>query len=81
MSSEPTGGDNQDEGKRQRREALWRRIREAIYNAVYAVFKPPPPDVIEKIVDILGRAERDFKHEEETGQCRDEEGEQNRQTE
>jgi hypothetical protein len=77
---EPMGSDKHDD-KRHPDDALWRRIREAIYNAVYAVFKPPPPDVIGKTEDILGRAERDFKHEEESGQCHDEEGKQNQQTE
>lgn len=75
------GSDHQSEDKRQRHEALWQRIREAVYKAVNAVFKPPPRDVIEKIEDVLGRAKRDFKHDEEARQCPDEEGEQNRQTE
>jgi len=67
---EPMGNDNHDERKRHPNDALWGRIREAIYKAVYAVFRPPPPDVIEKIEDVLGRAERDWKREE--GQCQDE---------
>jgi hypothetical protein len=69
MWVEPTGSGNHDEGKR-RDEALWRRIRDAIYKAVNAVFKPPPPDVIEKIEDVLGRAEREWKREAE--ECQDE---------
>ena len=67
---EPMGSNNHGEDKRQRRGALWRRTREAIYKAVNAIFKPPPPDVIEKIEDVLGRAEPDWKREEE--ECRDE---------
>ena len=67
---EPMDKDNHDERKRHPDDALWRRIREAIYKAVYTVFKPPPPDVIEKIEDVLGRAEREWKREE--GQCQDE---------
>jgi len=70
---EPMGNDDHDDDKRQSDDALWRRIREAIYKAVYAVFKPPPPDVIEKIEDVLGRAERDWKREE--GRCQDEDSE------
>jgi len=66
----PMGGDNQDENKRHPDDAIWQRIREAINKAVYAVFKPPPPDVIEKIEDVLGRAERDCKKEKE--ECQDE---------
>ena len=68
---EPMGGDKHDEDKRHPGDALWRRIRDAIYKAVYALFKPPPQDVIEKIEDVLGRAERDWKREEEE-QCQDE---------
>ena len=68
---EPMGSDNHDEDKGHPDDALWRRIREAIYKAVYAVFKPPPPDVIEKIEDVLGRAERDWKREEKS-ECQDE---------
>ena len=64
-------GDNQGEDKRRPDDALWRRIREAIYKAVNAVFKPPPPDVIEKIEDVLGRAKRDWKREEKE-ECHDE---------
>jgi hypothetical protein len=71
---EPMGGDKHDEDKRHPDDALWRRIREAIYKAVYAVFKPPPPDVIEKIEDVLGRAERDWKREERQ-KCHDEDSE------
>ena len=67
---EPMGNHNHNEHKRHPDDALWRRIREAIYKAVYAVFKPPPPDVIEKIQDVLGRAERDWKEEKE--KCQDE---------
>jgi len=37
---EPMGNDKHDERKRHPDDALWRRIREAIYKAVYAVFKP-----------------------------------------
>jgi ClpP class serine protease len=69
------GSNNQGEDKRRRREALWRRIRDAIYKAVNEVFRPLPPDVIEKIEDVLGRAERDFKDEEEKGQCLDDDSE------
>ena len=61
---EPMGNHNHDERKRHPDDELWRRIREATYKAVYALFKPPPQDV-------LGRAERDWKREEEE-QCQDE---------
>jgi len=67
----PMGSDDHSEDKRHPNDALWRRIREAIYKAVYAVFKPPPPDVIEKIEDVLGRAERDWRREERE-ECQDE---------
>ena len=67
---EPMDNDNHDEHRPHPDDALWRRIRDAIYKAVYAVFKPPPPDVIEKIEDVLGGAERNWKREE--GQCQDE---------
>ena len=66
---EPMGSDNHDD-KRHPDDALWRRIREAIHNAVYAVFKPPPSDVIGNIEDVLGRAERDWK--KEARECQDE---------
>jgi len=71
MWVEPMNSDNQEDDKRYPDDALWRRIREAIYRAVNAVFKPPPPDVIEKIEDVLGRAKRDWKREEKE-QCQDE---------
>ena len=72
MWVEPMDSDNQGEHKRHPDDALWRRIREAIYKAVNAVFKPPPPDVIEKkIEDVLGRAKRDWKREEKE-ECQDE---------
>ena len=70
MWVEPMDSDNQGEDKRHPDDALWRRIREAIYKAVNAVFKPPLPVVLEKIEDVLGRAERDWKREEE--ECQDE---------
>ena len=71
MWVEPMDSDNQGEDNRHPDDALWRRIREAIYKAVNAVFKPPPPDVIEKIEDVLGRAKRDWKREEKE-ECHDE---------
>jgi len=70
MWVESMGSDDHHDDKRQPDDALWRRIREAIYKSVYAVFKPPPPDVIEKIEDVLGRAEREWK--KETEECQDE---------
>ena len=73
MWVEPMGSHNHDEHKGHPDDALWRRIREGIYRAVYAVFKPPPPDVIEKIEDVLGRARLDFNQKkEEAEQCQDE---------
>jgi hypothetical protein len=71
MWVEPMDSDNQGEDKRHPDDALWRCIREAIYKAVNAVFKPPPPDVIEKIEDVLGRAQCDWKREERE-ECQDE---------
>ena len=68
---EPMGSDDHSEDKRHPDDALWRRILEALYKSVNAVFKPPPADVIEKIEDVLGRAERDWKREEKE-ECHDE---------
>ncbi len=51
-------------------ERVWNRVRDAIYDAVNRVLGPPPPDVIEKMEDALGRAERDWKRE--TRECQDE---------
>ena len=70
--AERVRSDNQSEEERWHYNALWRRVREAIYRAVNAVFKLHSPDVIEKIEDVLGRAKCDRHHKEETEQCHDE---------
>jgi len=53
-------------------ERSWRRVRDAVYQAVNAIMGPPPPDAVEKIQDLLGRAKRDFKHKEDRRRCQDE---------
>ena len=57
---------------RHRCERIWKRVRDAIYEAVNTVLGPPPADVLEKIEDVLGRAKRDFNQKEETPKCQDE---------
>ena len=60
---------------RRRCERVWKRVRDAVYQAVNAVLRPPPSDVVEKIEDVLGRAKRDWE-KEEPEQCHDEANEQ-----
>jgi len=55
---------------RERGEQMWQRVRRAILDAVHAVLGPPPPDVVEKIEDVLREAKQDWEKGE--GECRDE---------
>jgi len=56
---------------RHRCEGSWKRVRDAVYEAVNAVLGPPPSDVVEKIQDIMGLARSDLKQKEDRGKCRD----------
>ena len=53
-----------------RHEQIWQRLRRVILDAVYTLMGPPPPDVVQKIDDILREAKRDWEKGE--GGCRDE---------
>ena len=48
---------------------IWQHLRRVIFDAVHAILGPPPPDVAEKIEDVLREAERDW---EEGKECQDE---------
>ena len=37
-------------------ERIWKRVRDAVYEAVHAVLGPPPSDVIEGIEDFMDLA-------------------------
>jgi hypothetical protein len=52
-----------------RSEQIWQRVRRAIFDVIHAVLGPPPPDVAQKIDDVLREAEQDWKKGE--GICRD----------
>jgi len=52
-----------------RYEQIWERLRRAIFDAVYALLGPPPPDVVQKVEDILREAKRYWEEEQ---QCQDE---------
>ena len=53
-----------------RREQIWQRVRRVIQDVVHAVLGPPPPDVAQKIEDILREAKRDWEKGAE--ECQDE---------
>ena len=53
-----------------RHEQIWQRLRQVILDAVYTLMGPPPPDVVQKIDDILEEAKRDW--EKGTEECQDE---------
>jgi hypothetical protein len=42
-----------------RHEQIWQRVRQVILDVVHAVLGPPPPDMAQKIEDILREAKRD----------------------
>jgi len=48
---------------------IWERLRRVIFDAVHALLGPPPPDVVQKVEDILREAKRDWEEEKE---CQDE---------
>jgi hypothetical protein len=50
---------------------IWQRVRRAILDVVHAVLGPPPPDVVQKIDDVLREAKQDW--EKERNRCRDDE--------
>ena len=49
---------------------IWQRVRRVILDVVHAVLGPPPPDVAEKIEDVLRDAKRDWDQEKD--RCQDE---------
>jgi uncharacterized protein (DUF39 family) len=51
-------------------EPIWQRVRRVILDVVHAVLGPPPPDVVQKIEDVLREAKQDWEKGE--GECRDE---------
>jgi len=52
-----------------RHEQIWQRLRRVILDAVYTLRGPPPPDVVQKIDDVLREAKQD--REKGEGRCRD----------
>ena len=59
------------DGHSGRGDQIRERLHRGIFDAVCARLGPPPPDVIENIEDVLGRAERDWRREEKP-ECQDE---------
>jgi len=53
-----------------RYDQIWERLRRVIFDVVRALLGPPPPDVVQKIDDILREAKHDW--EKERDGCRDE---------
>ncbi len=53
-----------------RSEQIWRRVHRVIFGVIHAVLGPPPPDVVQKVEDVLREAKQDW--EEERNECRDE---------
>jgi hypothetical protein len=56
------------EGRSDRSERIWERVRRVIFDVIHAVLGPPPPDVAQKVEDVLREAKRDWEEE----QCQDE---------
>jgi len=56
----------------QGKKRVWERVREAICTALHAVLGPAPPEVVEKVEDVLGRTKRHRNDKEERRQCQDE---------
>jgi len=56
----------------QGKKRFWERVREAICTALRIVLGPAPPEVVEKVEDVLGRAKPDRNDKEERRQCQDE---------
>jgi hypothetical protein len=52
-----------------RSEQIWQRVRRVIFDVIHAVLGPPPPDVSQKVEDVLREAKRDW---EESRECQDE---------
>jgi len=52
-----------------RYEQIWQRVRRVIFDVIHAVLGPPPPDVAQKVDDIVREAKRDW---EEGQRCQDE---------
>jgi len=63
-------GERDDWGRRCERS--WRRVRDAVYQAVNTVLGPPTSDVVEKIEEVMGLARRDSNHKEDRRRCQDE---------
>jgi hypothetical protein len=55
--------------RRDRSERIWERVHRVIFDVICAVLGPPPPDVAQKVEDVLREAKRDW---EESDKCRDE---------
>jgi hypothetical protein len=53
-----------------RREQIWQRVRKAIFDVIHAVLGPPPPDVVQKVEDVLREAKGDW--EKGRVECQDE---------
>jgi len=52
-----------------RHEQIWQRLRRVILDVIHAVLGPPPPDVVQKIDDVLREAKQHWEKGE--GRCRD----------
>jgi len=57
------------EGHSDRSERIWERVRRVIFDVIHGVLGPPPPDVTQKVEDILQEAKREWEEEQ---QCQDE---------
>ena len=59
------------EGHSDRGDHICERLRRVIFDAVHAVLGPPPPDVAQKIEDVVSQAKRDWEEDKE---CPDDAG-------
>jgi len=55
---------------RERYDQIRQRVHRVILDVIHAILGPPPPDVVQKIGDVLQEAKRDW--EKESVRCRDE---------
>ena len=52
-----------------RHEQIWQGVHRVILDVAHSVLGPPPPDVMQKIEDVLREAKQDW--EKERNGCRD----------